>query len=240
MKRRGVIYCVHGRVKFLNEAIESAKSVRRKSPTLEICLFHTYSDTELESRDISVFDDIKKIIFPKLPSNFSGNMKGFAGKLCSFGETPYDYTLFMDSDTIVHKPIDNMFDLLEKFDIAVAPGPMTQKPVNDSDIINEIPDTFPELNTGIILYRKTPKMLNFLEKWKQTFLYNKRGLYRRHGKGGEQVSLRFLLWESEDIRMYILSSKGMPNLYNYRWKLDRVPFNFKNRVVIHHHNRAQD
>ena len=34
--------------------------------------------------------------------------------------------------------------------------------------------------------------------------------------------------------------QGMPNLYNYRWKLDRVPFNFKNRVVIHHHNRAQD
>ena len=165
-------------------------------------------------------------------------MKGFAGKLCSFPDTPYDHTLFLDTDTLVRKPLDEMFKLLDKFDIAVAPGPMTQKPVDDADLLNEIPNTFPELNTGVILYRKTDKMKNFLEKWKNTFLENQRGLYRRHGKGGEQVSLRYLLWEDESIRMYILSDRAMPNLYNFRMNLDRQ-FNLKNRVVIHHNKNAQ-
>lgn len=239
MKTKGVIYCVHGRAKFINEAITSAKSVKKHSPGLKICLFHSYDDiSTLSKHDMSVFDDIKKINFPKLSNIFSGNMKGFAGKLCSFPDTPYDHTLFLDTDTLVRKPLDEMFKLLDKFDIAVAPGPMTQKPVDDADLLNEIPNTFPELNTGVILYKKTDKMKSFLEKWKNTFLENQRGLYRRHGKGGEQVSLRYLLWEDESIRMYILSDKAMPNLYNFRWKLDR-PFNLKNRVVIHHHKQSQ-
>ena len=96
---------------------------------------------------------------------------------------------------------------------------MTQKPVNDADVLSELPMEFPELNTGVILYRNNQKMKLFIREWEDTFLNNKKGLYRQHGKGGEQVALRYLLWTNEQIRMYILSTQGMPNMFNFRWDL---------------------
>lgn len=234
-KTRGVIYCCHGNGKFLAEAIISAKSVNRASPSLKICLFHGYSASILSSHDTSIFTDIEEIQFPdNMSERFAGHMKGFLGKLCAIKDSPYDHTLFLDTDTKIIKPIDSMFDLLEKFDIGIAPGPMTQKPVNGEDLLNEIPDTFPEVNTGVILYRKTPKMVAFLEEWKVTFLTNKDGLYRMHGKGGDQVSLRYLLWSNEDIRMHIFSCQGVPNMFNFRWGPLDKEFKYMNHVRIHH------
>ena len=49
-------------------------------------------------------------------------------------------------------------------------------------------------------------MMDFLNNWLDVFLNNKNNLYRKHGKGGEQVSLRYLLYNDRDIRMHILSS----------------------------------
>ena len=197
-KNRGVVYCCHGRNGFLLEAINSAKSVRATSPSLKVCLFHGYDESVLKSHDTSIFTDIRKIQFPNdISERFSGHMKGFLGKLCAITDSPYEETLFLATDTKILNPIDSMFDLLKKFDMGIAPGPMTQNPVDEKDLLNEIPDTFPEVNTGVILYRKTPKMIRFLEEWKTTYLTNKDGLYRMHTKGGDQVSLRYLLWNNE-------------------------------------------
>tara|TARA_B100001093_G_C26813225_1_gene1008455 strand:+ start:399 stop:1121 length:723 start_codon:yes stop_codon:yes gene_type:complete len=237
----GVIYSCVGGIRFLQEAIESAKSVKKLSPSLKISLFHGYSSIELKKKDLSVFDDIKKIVIDdNLPSRFSGNMKGFLSKLSAIKNTPYDNTLFLDTDTILCKPIHSLFKLLDKFDIAIAPGPMTQRPTNDADVLSELPMEFPELNTGVILYRNNQKMKLFIREWEDTFLNNKKGLYRQHGKGGEQVSLRYLLWANEQIRMYILSTQGMPNMFNFRWGPKSKEFNFKNQIVIHHTRIRQE
>jgi len=232
----GIIYSCAGSIRFLHEAIESAKSVRKYLPNAQICLFHNYDDNLLSSYEIKVFTEIKKIEMPDInDSRFTGHMSHFLAKLYSILETPYENTLFLDTDTEVKKPINSMFNLLKKFDIAIAPGPMTQQPVDASDIINELPNEFPELNTGVILYRMTEKMKNFLTEWKNVFLHNTNGLFRVHGKGGEQVSLRYLLWSNENIRMHILSVQGIPNMFNYRYKPEDKQFSFKNKVVIHHH-----
>lgn len=231
----GIIYSCAGRTTFLHEAIESAKSVRKYLPNAQICLFHNYDDSLISSYEINVFTEIKKIKIPEVKdSRFKGQMSHFLTKLYSILETPYENTLFLDTDTEVKKPIKSMFDLLKKFDIAIAPGPMTQPPVDSSDIINELPKEFPELNTGVILYRMNEKMRKFLNEWKNVFLHNTNGLFRRHGKGGEQVSLRYLLWNAENIRMHIFSIQGTPNMFNYRYKPESKQFSFKNKVVIHH------
>ena len=77
-------------------------------------------------------------------------------------------------------------------------------------------------------------MMDFLNKWLDVFLNNKHNLYRKHGKGGEQVSLRYLLFNDKDIRMHIMSSPGMPNIYNFRWEDLDKQFNHQNIIKIHH------
>jgi len=213
----------------------SAQSVKKYLPNVNICLFHGYEDNLVKQVDCSVFTQIKKLELPNdISSNFNGNMSGFLAKLYAILESPYEKTLFLDTDTEIKKPISGMFKLLDKFDIALAPGPMTQPPLDGDDIMNEVPIEFPELNTGVILYKKTNKMINFLNNWKDVFLNNKNGLYRKHGKGGEQVALRYLLWSEENIRLYIFSTTGMPNMYNFRWGPVSKEFKFNNRVIIHH------
>ena len=232
---QGIIYSCAGRTTFLTEAIKSANSVRKFLPNINICLFHNYSDEVLASHDTSVFTEFRKIVLPEsTDKRFTGHMSWFLAKLFSIIETPYENCLFLDTDTEIRKPIGSLFKLLNKFDIAIAPGPMTQPPIDSSDVLTEIPNEFPELNTGVILYKMNSKMKSFLIKWKQVFLHNIDGLYRVHGKGGEQVSLRYLLWTHEEIRMHIFSTQGMPNMYNFRWGPLDKEFKFDNKVVIHH------
>lgn len=235
MMSRGVIYSCAGNIRFLIESIKSAESVKKFIPDINICLFHDYSDEIVNSMDTSVFTEIRKIVIPdNSDPRFKGHMGCFLAKLYSIQQTPYDYTLFLDTDTEIKRRLPTFFDLLKNFDIAIAPGPMTQPPTSANDIINEIPNEFPELNTGVILYKKSKKMDKFLNDWKETFLHNINGLYREHGKGGEQVSLRYLLWNNDTIRMHILSTQGVPNMFNFRWGPLDKEFIFKNKVAIHH------
>ena len=233
---RGIIYSCAGSTRFLQEAFASASSVRKFLPNANICLFHSYEEHQLSTIDTSVFSEIRRISLTDDTINlrFSGHMKWFLAKLYAITQSPYAETLFLDTDTEIKKPISSLFNILKKFDIAIAPGPMTQPPVDNEDLLNELPNEFPELNTGVILYRNNKKIKDFLENWKTTFLYNKNNLYREHGKGGEQVSLRYLLWNSENIRMHILSTQGVPNMFNFRWGSLEKEFIFKNKVVIHH------
>lgn len=234
--KTGIIYSCGGSFNYLKEAIASANSVRKCTPNIGITLFHDYDNNALKSYDTSVFDNVTPISFPdNLPNHLQvGGMKNFLGKLCSFLKTPYKKTLFLDTDTLVIKNLTEDFKILENFDIAIAPGPMTQPPIDQADIISEIPRCFPELNTGVIFYNDSSKMMKFLESWLDVFVNNKNNLYRKHGKGGEQVSLRYLLWKNKNIRMHIMSSPGMPNIYNFRWKDLDKQFNHQNIIKIHH------
>ena len=232
---RGVIYSCAGRISFLNEAINSAKSVKKFLPNIKICLFHAYDETKLNSVDTSIFDTIKKIdLDTEMDQRFTGHMRWFLTKLYAITESPFQETLFLDTDTEIKKPISSLFDILKKFDIAIAPGPMTQPAIDKYDPIIDIPTEFPELNTGVILYKLNTKMKKFLTNWRDTFLHNKNNLYRPHGKGGEQVSLRYLLWHDDNIRMHILSTQGVPNMFNFRWGPLDKEFIFTNKIVIHH------
>ena len=110
---------------------------------------------------------------------------------------------------------------------------MTQPPVDNEDLLNELPNEFPELIYGVILYRNNKKIKDFLENWKTTFLYNKNNLYREHGKGGEHVSKIFIVELGKHTYAHIVNT-GVPNMFNFRWGSLEKEFIFKNKVVIHH------
>jgi len=235
LKNSGVIYSCNDNLRFLEEAVVSAKSVKKNSPSLKICLFHNYDIKFLDRYDLDIFTEIKKVLISDDTFNKFKNKNPFCVfKLHSILNTPYDQTLFLDSDTEIKKPIDSLFKLLTKFDIAFAPGPFCQKPIDKFDIINEIPSEFPEPNTGVLLYSTNAKTKKFLSNWRRVFHDNIDGLQRDHGKGGEQVSLRYLLWSDTSVRPYVLSPNGPPNPFNYRFPDSGKNFSLKNSIVIHH------
>jgi FkbM family methyltransferase len=230
----GYLYYSGGKTSYLQEAARSALSVRKIDRNADICLLHRHSPDELALCDTSMFDRVNLVrIEEDLPPRFDGQMIHFLAKIQALIQSPYEVTLFLDSDTRVWAPVGELFLLMERFDIALAPGPITQKPRDEEDPIQRIPSAFPEANTGVIVVRRSDKMIHFLERWKAEFRDDENGLFRKHGNGGEQVALRYMLWSSPDIRIYYLTCAGMPNLYNFRYKSNRS-FEFVDRIKIHH------
>ena len=44
----------------------------------------------------------------------------FLDKIIALSRTPFEKTLFLDTDTFVIEPLDEIFELLERFDMAAA------------------------------------------------------------------------------------------------------------------------
>lgn len=230
----GYLYFSGGRSSFLREAASSAATVRQHDPLAEICLIHDHSPAALSEGDISVFNHVEAVNLPHgLPGPFDGQARCFLAKIQAMIQSPFERTLFLDSDTRVLAEVRTLFVLLNRFDMAAAHGPITQKPQGPEDPLSEVPDCFPELNTGVVLFRNNDRVGRFLAEWKALFQNPASGLFRKHGQGGEQVSFRYLLWKRPEISLFILSCEGMPNLYNYRWKA-RQSFSFNSRIKIHH------
>ncbi len=97
-----------------------------------------------------------------------------------------------------------MFGILERFDIALAHG--HQRHGTRQEIVwrQPIPQGFPQLNGGVILYRTSDDVKAFLESWREA--------YHTAGFKWDQITLRELLWLS-DLRLYVL-----PPEYNVRYK----------------------
>ena len=104
-----------------------------------------------------------------------------------------------------------MFRVLERFDIAVAHaqhrGAGNLKPWR---IV--LPDAYPEYNSGVVLYRSTPAVIQFLEDWGKHFRTDwiETGM-RNEQMEHDQTPLRELLWLS-DLRIATL-----PPEYNVRF-----------------------
>ncbi|WP_068956860.1 glycosyltransferase [Pararhizobium polonicum] len=182
MTKKGIIYVAFGQ-KYVDEALFSASSVKRHSPSLGITIF-----TDLPVAH-AVFDSVVLI---KPTHKFA--------KVDFIPDSPYDYTLFLDSDTEVVRDITDMFDILDRFDMAAVHDHARKS----SRWSNKIPDYaaipygFSEFNTGVLLYRKSEKMQAFFESWRTHFYANMEG-----SLGQDQPSFRIAVWHS-DVRMHTL------------------------------------
>jgi hypothetical protein len=84
-------------------------------------------------------------------------------KIRLLAESPYERTLFLDTDTLVCGPVWEIFAALEDSDIAVALAPTRRH-------TDRRPRWFqPEYNTGVIAYR-TEWMRSFSREWERLFL----------------------------------------------------------------------
>ena len=118
-------------------------------------------------------------------------------------KSPFFKTLFLDADTYVLCDLNDVFQLLDKFDIALGHAMIREKPIKHKKVNIDVPKSFPQFNSGVFLYKKNEKTLAALEKWKKWF--HETQIPR------DQFTLREIIWES-DLRVATL-----PPEYNVRY-----------------------
>jgi hypothetical protein len=145
---RGIIYIVTGK-KFVEEACRSAASVKQCMSDIPITIC---SDVPLNS---SLFDQVMPIANP---------MYGLEDKILNIAKSPYQETLFLDSDTYMADDSRELFLLLERFDFAAV-----HSSCRAQYQVSEVPACFPEFNMGVLLFRKSDHMESLLERWIQIY-----------------------------------------------------------------------
>ncbi len=181
----GVLYVATG-TRHLVEAVRSAQSLRKHMPHIPIILY-----TDQVNVTFRTFTEIRKIERP---------LHSFGDKILPLKETPFERTLFLDTDTYICAPIQDLFDVLDRFDLAASHAPY--RPARPS----VIPDCFCELNSGVIAYRMRPETVRFFDKWFQLY----QAFVEATGMTEDQPVFRRALYESS-IGVYIL-----PPEYNLR------------------------
>jgi hypothetical protein len=189
----GVLYVAAGD-KYVRAAASSARTVREHCPDLPIHLF-------AGAESIAAYFRTSPAPFSSVEAISSQHRRV---KVEYMSRTPFERTLYLDSDTAVNADIRGMFAVLDRFDLALAHAHHRQQRQESLGRL-DIPAAFPEYNAGVILYRKTPEVVRMLEEWWQRFRQDADTI--RH----DQVSLRELLWLS-DLRVATL-----PPEYNVRY-----------------------
>ncbi|WP_417910084.1 hypothetical protein [Candidatus Electronema sp. PJ] len=187
---RGIVYIATGR-KFVAEALLSARSAKKQMPDLPICLF-----TDLQEMVVAPPAEVDSV---QLLTEVSHSCRD---KMKPLLDSPYEKTLFLDTDTWLCAPVEDLFRLLDRFDIALAQAPdRYQYP------LPELPACFPELNSGVIAFRQNNQVKALLHRWEATFLQM---LAQNADSYRDQHSLRDALYRS-DVQLFIL-----PQEYNFR------------------------
>tara|TARA_R110000796_G_scaffold221798_3_gene337983 strand:+ start:179 stop:943 length:765 start_codon:yes stop_codon:yes gene_type:complete len=196
---KGFLYIAYGEA-FTKEALMSIESLRR-----------------FTSLPIAVFTDQKDIVAARqeqLKIELIGEIKAnhLRAKVDYMDQSPFQKTVFLDSDTVIVRNCDDMFELLERFDIGVVDD-YARKRENYSKQVpeyNDIPYAFSEGNSGVIAFNDSFRTQTFLKMWKEYFYK-----YFQITNGWDQVSFRIALWKS-NVRIH-----RMPFEYNIRSQANR-------------------
>ena len=146
MESIGVLYVATG-LKYIKAAIRSAKSVRVFSPDLPIHIFANWQDYEFK------FDPstIKLLTVGKIDQPHRRS------KIDYLTQTPFERTLYLDTDTALNVEITPIFAVLDRFDVALCHAHRRNEPIRNKTWRIKIPDVFPQYNSGVFVYKKNPK-----------------------------------------------------------------------------------
>ena len=174
--------------------------------------------TDLPSKAGAEFDQVIECTTPPRYSFFD--------KVLALQDSPFEDTLFLDADTVVCDSCLEAFDLLERFDLAIA---------HDSSRLGasvDCTDAFVELNTGVLFFRRTDAVRRLFGRWLEAY---RLGDERAPGERHDQPFLRAELFQS-DVRFYVLTpeynltlwhpgfvgSRGRVKVVHGKWHLERV------------------
>lgn len=145
---QGILQVATGE-RYLAEATRSAASFKTTMPDVPIALF---TDDPATARDHDCFD---------LVLEHTDGRRSNADKLEPLKASPFEKTLFVDTDTHAIAPCHEVFDLLDRFDLAAAHAPIRA----NFHVPPDLPASFPELNTGVIAFWNTPGFRSLVDHW---------------------------------------------------------------------------
>lgn len=149
----GVIYYATGE-KYLNEAEFSCRSLKRHS-SFPVALI-----TDDASYQNPLFDDV--IVFD--PAGFHP----YQNKVRILQKSPFEKSIFIDTDTMVIKSINKLSRILEEYDFYITPCPhvdWSEKPVKFIGFRH--PSHF---QTGFFGFKKNAATMSFLKLWEEEVL----------------------------------------------------------------------
>jgi len=208
MKRLIYINSNHDNCQYINEAVISAQSFRKFVRDCEIVLYTNQKDFQHE-----VFDHVFVVDFVIPPlladkCHLNGQM---VVKHMAMIESPAEYNLVLGSDTFaLSDKVNDAFDLLEKFDFALAHAPGRVTGGNF-----DLPFAWPEFNCDVIFYRKNNITQNLLKEWQHMYITNQ--IDHPHDQG----SFRYLT-------------------YHRDVKVATLPFEYNNRAGLYGSQGAQN
>ena len=190
LETRGVMYVAVGE-NYIRSAARSARSVRKHNPGLQVHLFANWQECGFDfSRSLEPFTSVESIDSPHYRSKVDYSVR-----------TPFDRTLYLDTDTRVLDDITPLFDLLDRFDIALAHAPNRITRLMNWQV--PVPVSFPQFNCGVFVYRRSERVWKFLQEWIEAF--------HQAGFFSDQITFREIIWLS-DLRIATL-----PPEYNLRY-----------------------
>lgn len=201
---RGVLYVATG-APHVEAAAASAASVRHSNPGLPVAIF-----CDPAPLDPGAFDHVLAIPDPHIRA-----------KVDLIGHTPFAETLYLDTDTRVVDDLDALYGLLERFALAAAHRVPDPRRLAREAGPGRPPSSFPEHNTGVLLFRDDPEVAAFFTGW--------RAAYRARGNTADQVSFRDALWAS-DLRVAVLPRRY--NTRSYSW-IDAWTWRGPRPVILH-------
>lgn len=219
MRNIGVIYTASGK-RYVAEAIYSAKTLKRHNKRLKATLFT--SDKGIKSR---YFDEI--IFQPpvKHPQKY---------KIENMLNSPYEYTLYLDSDTEIKDKIEELFDFLLIYDMGLTNRVKCSwgNPVKYIDFIDE--ECY---NGGFLLFKKMESVNNFLKAWFDKMLLNEDDQIRPGTPTGDQQPLNDLIFKENLLETLNVKYVILPNkIYNARpwlWKSAKDLGEYGNIKIFH-------
>ncbi len=146
----GAVYIITQDARYVDLLLTSALSLKAAMPDLPITVFSQFPvESKLCDRVIRV----------------DATEDGFYDKTRLMRESPYERTLFIDADTYVLEPVPELFTLLDRFDCAATHEEYLNTDWSGRYPRTDIPVSFPEFNTGILMLKHCATMDQVLQDW---------------------------------------------------------------------------
>ena len=188
----GYVYAVCGAESFLREAVTAATSLKRVDDEAHVTLITTPSMAG-DGRAADPFDHVVKVGDETIDGRDVDWQTGLSFKAATIYEhSPYERTLFLDSDTYFVDNCRPLFRLLDYYELCL---PKTGEYGNPYRKGGREVFGYSSYNSGVILFRKSASTETLFTEWWEAF--------ETGDFWGDQRALTYVLLES-DVTPYVL------------------------------------
>ena len=128
--------------------------------------------------------------------------RSYRDKILPLIKLPYKRTIFIDTDTTIIGPLDDIFSILKSVDLVGCHAPVRWCEWNSPDV----PEGFCEINSGVLGLRSSHKQRSLIKDWLR--------IYDEINVNFDQASLRMAIWRATN--NYKLQTWVVPAEYNLR------------------------